>query len=76
MGFSSAPGYFLVFAVVFWLLAVVGYFYSRILLYGAGILALICTGSTWTATMDHNNAYGKPKCPRCKSENTVRPWNV
>lgn len=75
-GFSSAPGYFFYLAILFWILTAVGYYYHPILLIVAGFLALTCTGATFSAWSDHNNAYGKPKCPKCGTENAVRPWDI
>jgi succinate-acetate transporter protein len=76
MGFSDAPGYFFYLAILFWILTGIGFYHNRVLFLIAGFLALICTGATWSATTDHNNAYGKPKCPSCGAENKVRPWDL
>ena len=73
---ASSPGIFMRIALVFWALAVVAALYNGILLIALGGAAIIATGAMITSAWDHNGGYGRPKCPHCHTENTIRFWHL
>jgi hypothetical protein len=73
---ANSPGIFFRIAIVFWILAGVAAFFNGILLAALGLVAVITTSAMITSTWDNNGGYGKPKCPHCKAENTVRFWHL
>lgn len=73
---SNPPGLFFRIAVFFWVLTIIGLLYNGILFLAAGFLALVTTGAMITSTWDNNGGYGKPKCPHCQTEHTVRFWHL
>jgi hypothetical protein len=73
---ANPPGLFFRIALFFWAMSAITLFYNGILFLAAGLAAIISTGAMITSTWDTNGGYGKPKCPYCEAENTVRFWQL